>query len=300
MSALAARPDDFRVTGVDLRVTEASVLSPFPIQVAPYVQLLPLVEAGRYDVVIHQGAVTDTRVPAGRELDETNSLGVSRLAQACSHSGTRLIFASSASVYGAIASSHIAEVGDEVRRDVCSGPLNPYAASKLYAEAYLREAKALDFVGFRYTNVFGTRERRKGSMACILTQLIYQAHQGAELRVFRDTLMASRDFVPVTRVVEAVMRVVECPQLCSRQIYNLGSGVSLSFAEILQWLGCQFSGADLLVRLIENPVAANYQYRTAVRTNEVEAALSWRPMDSQDVLGAAEELAADIRTFGFC
>ncbi|MFE4800601.1 NAD-dependent epimerase/dehydratase family protein [Streptomyces sp. NPDC056708] len=56
--------------------------------------LLSEIATGRYTVVVHQAGISDTRAPAGPELEETNTAGPLRLADACRTGAARLIYAS--------------------------------------------------------------------------------------------------------------------------------------------------------------------------------------------------------------
>lgn len=289
---LASADRGISVTGVDLRGPSPDVFPRFPIETKPYREILPRVLAGEFEVVVHQAAITDTRVDHSPVLHDVNVRGVDDLAVACSRSGTQLIFASSTSIYGAIASDYTAKVGDEESSALCSGPLNPYANSKLNAERHLAEVDGLHFVAFRYTNVFGPGEGAKGRMACILTQMIRRATSGVEIDVFSDTLDASRDFVPVSRVVDTVARaVMEAPNYPNGLVCNLGSGTSIRFAEIVEWLCTVAPGGRIRLNLVPNPVASRYQYRTSVYTRDVEAIFALPILSQADVLNSASELA---------
>jgi ADP-L-glycero-D-manno-heptose 6-epimerase len=268
------------------------------VETADYRSLLPDVAGGAFNVVVHQAAVTDTLVSDSMSLRAINSIGVGALARASLEGGARFIFASSASVYGKIAESCTASVGDEANPQVCTGPINAYAQSKLMAEKELLQIKGLEFLAFRYTNVFGWGEQSKGEMACILTQMISQALQKKEIRLYADTLHASRDFVPVSRVANAVVYAAEQGSNHASDIYNLGSGVSVTFASILDWLTKHFSDREFLVRLAPNPVAGQYQYRTPVSTANTEKEFRLQPMTAQDVFRDAEILKEQLVVAG--
>jgi nucleoside-diphosphate-sugar epimerase len=130
-TARACMTAGYSVTGVDVR--------PAPPGFAPGRWLrgdcvadhvVGEIADGRYVAVVHQAGVSDTRVPDTPDLRETNVHGPLRIAQTCHVSGTRLIYASSHSVYGHLrAREPIAEASatDTTR---CSDPLNAYARSK--------------------------------------------------------------------------------------------------------------------------------------------------------------------------
>lgn len=289
---LASKSAHIDVTCVDVRAPRSEAHARLTTEVKPYRALLPRVSAGAFDVVVHQAAITNTLVSKSPELSDINVEGVGDLATACARSSTRMVFASSASIYGAITSDRAVRVGDENVKAICGGPLNPYGVSKLQAERRLADTDGLQYTAFRYTNVFGSGESPKGTMACILTQMIKRAVAGAEVDLFSDTLDASRDFVPVSRVVEAVTcAALEHRSVPSGSVYNLGSGVSIRFAEIVEWLCMLAPGGRLRLNLIPNPVSGRYQYRTRVFTLDTESAFNLGALSRADLFHSAETLA---------
>lgn len=301
----ACRRAGLEVTAVDLR--------PAPQRLARSARwlrgdfageaLLAEVAGGRFAAVLHQAGISDTGVPEGVVLAETNTLGPLRIAQACQDGAARFVYASSHSVYGFLRRREpIAEdAEDDPAR--CSGPLNPYAHSKLALDVRMRKryATGLDWVGLRYTNVFGADERDKGSMASILSQLLHQAATSGRVRVFGDSLTAARDYVPVEVVAETVAMLAVCE--VPSGIYNLGAGYSVSFAELLQWCFrlCRQRGQGLLaVELVPNPVATAYQYYTCADMSALDEVLPGRPQISSDAveLRAAELFALAGRSPG--
>ncbi|MGW2543996.1 NAD-dependent epimerase/dehydratase family protein [Kitasatospora sp. NPDC001574] len=239
------------------------------------------VAVGRYRTVVHQAGISDTRAPAGPELDETNTAGPLRLADACRTGRARLIYASSHSVYGTL--HHRVPIAEDADTDTtrCSGPLNPYASSKLALDQQMRtlHATGLEWAGLRYTNVFGPDETDKGPMASILTRLLRQAARTGTIRVFDDSLTAARDYIPVETVTATIARLTEHRQLPSA-VYNLGSGTTVSFADIAQWcarLRHRATGRPLLVELVPNPAARAYQYFTCADMTSLDQVLPERP-----------------------
>ncbi|WP_171168879.1 NAD(P)-dependent oxidoreductase [Streptomyces sp. I05A-00742] len=287
----------YQVTALDLRPDPGHLAEPVRWLRMPFTSraVLDEVAAGRYRTVVHQAGISDTRAMAGPELDDTNTHGVLRLAEACRTGGARLIYASSHSVYGTL--HHRRPIPEHADTDParCSGPLNPYAASKLALDRRMRSRyrTGLDWAGLRYTNVFGPDETDKGPMASILSQLLRSAAGTGEVRLFDDSLTAARDYIPVETVAATIL------QLAQRQVpaavYNLGAGFAVSFAEITQWcarLHRETAGeAPLRVTLVPNAAAAAYQYYTCAEMTALDTALPGRPTVSfKDVETRAAEL----------
>jgi len=258
------------------------------------------VAAGRYATVVHQAGISDTRAPAEPELDEINVSGVLRLAEACRAGDARLIYASSHAVYGTLHDR--APIAEDADTDPtrCSGPLNPYAASKLDLDQQMRTRyhTGLSWVGLRYTNVFGPDETDKGPMASILSQLLRQAAATGHIRLFDDTLTAARDYIPVDIVIATIVQLAE--QTVPAAVYNLGAGAAVPFAEVTQWCARLHheatGGTSLCVELVPNPVPDAYQYFTCADMLAIDAVLPGRMSVSAALIEArANELFDTFR-----
>jgi ADP-L-glycero-D-manno-heptose 6-epimerase len=125
---------------------------------------------GKIEAVFHEGACSDT-METRRDVMMANNYDCSRhLFETCQSQGTRLLYASSAAVYGN--STSFTELPAN------EAPLNLYGESKLLFDNFLRaqlgqapdsrfvHAKA-QVAGFRYFNVYGPREQHKGRMASV-------------------------------------------------------------------------------------------------------------------------------------
>src|SRR6185437_15185977 len=114
-------------------------------------------ELGHIDAVFHEGACSDTMEHDGRYMLENNYRRSKDLLDICQSQGTRLLYASSAAVYGD--SPVFREAAQHER------PLNVYGYSKLLFDNIVRRVLPTvrsQVVGFRYFNVFGPREQHKG------------------------------------------------------------------------------------------------------------------------------------------
>lgn len=151
------------VTGVDQNPAAAGAWESITADAADPT-LLARITGGEFAVVVHQAAVSDTLAEDGERLRWANATVPLRLARACAESGTRLVYASSGSVYGVVPHGVSSRESDADDRGRCSGPLNAYAKSKLVLDqSMLRRAAVfgLDCVGLRYTNVFGPGEESR-------------------------------------------------------------------------------------------------------------------------------------------
>src|SRR6185437_13857776 len=119
-------------------------------------------ELGRVDAIFHEGACSDTMEHNGRYMLESNYRFSKDLLDHCQSQGTRLLYASSAAIYG---DSQVFREAAENER-----PLNVYGYSKLLFDNIVRRmlpTARFQVAGFRYFNVYGPREQHKGRMASV-------------------------------------------------------------------------------------------------------------------------------------
>jgi ADP-L-glycero-D-manno-heptose 6-epimerase len=182
------------------------------------------------EAVLHQGAVTDT-LADWQPLLLQNYDYTRRLLELCHARGLRMIYASSAAVYGA--AWRPGQVPEEA-------PCNLYGWSKLLVDQLVRCHLAQDtrnIVGLRYFNVYGPHETHKRHMASQLCQLYQQWRATGRLRLFGASHgMADgeqrRDFVFVEDVVRVNLFFLSHAELSG--IYDVGTGQSRSFNQLAQ------------------------------------------------------------------
>lgn len=141
---------------------------------------------------------------------------------------TRLLFTSSADVYGPHAPQEY-----PMEETTPAHPANPYAASKLAAEALvLGEVRAfgIDAIVTRAFNHIGPGQDARFAVASFAAQLAAAANGGAAL-MHVGNLQAKRDFLDVRDVVAAYGALAE--RGSSGEIYNVCSGTAVSMREVL-------------------------------------------------------------------
>ncbi|NML46575.1 ADP-glyceromanno-heptose 6-epimerase [Ramlibacter sp. G-1-2-2] len=189
---------------------------------------------GKVDAVFHEGACSDTMETDGKYMME-NNYGVSlSLYESCMEHGARLLYASSAAVYGG--SDNFQETPAFER------PLNVYGYSKLLFDQRMRRECGLDFkrnkhqvVGFRYFNVYGPREQHKGRMASVAFHQFNQFCENGKVKLFGEyggygPGAQTRDFVYVDDVVAVNLWFFDHPEKSG--IFNLGTGRAQPFNDI--------------------------------------------------------------------
>lgn len=269
--ALLCAASGYQVTALDIQSAPKDVALVCRVLRADLAQpdVLDEVRAGRFVAVINQGGISSTTESDRDLLRRSNTDGPLALADACAAAGTRFVYASSHSVYGTFEKGTL--IAEDAGPGRCSGPLNRYAESKLALDREMaRRSADPTWIGLRYTNVFGTFEEHKKTMASILVQILRRAARGERIPVFADTLEASRDYVPVREVARVCLRLVDAE--VPSGIYNLGSGIPVSFATLLEWCA-EFTGSSVDIRLVANPLSDRYQYWTGADMTKLRAAL---------------------------
>ena len=187
-----------------------------------------LKERYKFDVVFHQGAITDTTVMDQARMLRVNADSLRFILDCVLHWQAKLIYASSAGVYGN-SPSPMKEGEGEV-------PENPYGFSKLMmdriAKNFMAENPHIQVVGLRYFNVYGPGESFKGKSASMIYQLYRQMKEGKRPRLFKWGEQ-KRDFVYIKDVVKANLLALEKNV---SGIFNIATGQARSFNEIVSIL----------------------------------------------------------------
>ena len=140
----------------------------------------------------------------------------------------RVVYASSSSVYGD-------DTTLPKREDRIGRPLSPYAAAKrsteLYAEAFAR-CHGLTFVGLRYFNVYGPRQRADSPYAAVVPVFLNAAVSG-ESAVIHGDGEQTRSFTFVADVVDANLAALDAPlEPGTSALVNVGSPERCSVNEL--------------------------------------------------------------------
>jgi len=185
---------------------------------------------GAVEALFHQGACSDTMETDGRYMIDNNYGYSKRLLEWCQEEEVPLIYASSASVYGA---------GREFREERrCEKPLNVYGYSKFLFDQLVRRLlpqNTSQVAGFRYFNVYGPNEAHKGRMASVAYHAYQQLLSSGKVKLFVGSAgygngEQRRDFVYVEDVVDVNLWFLERPDLSG--LFNCGTGRAQSFNEL--------------------------------------------------------------------
>lgn len=210
-------------------------------------------ELARPDAVAHlagQAFVPASFADPGAtfEVNARGTLNVLDAARALAEDGTspRVLIASSADVYGAQPAQAY-----PLRESTAPSPANPYAASKVAAEAlavaYARSF-GLDVVATRAFNHIGPGQDERFAVAAFARQIAAVARAQASV-VWVGNLEASRDFLDVRDVCAAYVALLEGGGDAG-EIYNICSGQAVALRDVLRRL---VSAARIAVEIREDP-----------------------------------------------
>jgi ADP-L-glycero-D-manno-heptose 6-epimerase len=256
---------------------------------------------GAVEAVFHQGACSDTMETDGRYMLDNNYAYSRRLLEWCQDEEVPLIYASSASVYGA---------GPEFREERrCEKPLNVYGYSKFLFDQYVRrilETRNAQIAGLRYFNVYGPNEQHKGRMASVAYHAYQQLLGAGKVKLFVGSGGYAngeqrRDFVYVEDVVDVNLWLLERREVSG--VFNCGTGRAQTFNELAAAVinaaqGTRLSVKEMvqkgLIEYIPFPaeLADKYQSYTQADLTRLRAAgyaREFRPVE-QGVAAYAAEL----------
>ncbi len=178
---------------------------------------------------------------------DINVKGTFNVIDACRKSKVqKLVYSSSASVYGDALSEPMAETHPFNNK-------NFYGATKICGEAMLKayhHRYGLDYVGLRYMNVYGPRQDYKGAYIAVIMKMLDAIDQGKSPVIYGDGSEAF-DFVSVKDCAEA--NICAMKSSASDEFFNVGTGKRTSLKEL----------AELIVKITNCQKPINYAERSS-------------------------------------
>jgi UDP-glucose 4-epimerase len=173
-----------------------------------------------------------------RDAVHVNALGTFNVIEAAQRQNVgKVVFSSSASVYGEAATTPMTEEHPFKNRTL-------YGATKIAGEQFFRafhEQHGLDYVGLRYMNVYGPRMDDKGAYVSVIVKVLDRIERGEPPLIFGDGSQ-SYDFVHVEDVARA--NVLALKSDATDTFLNIGTGISTTIAELVDRL-LALTGSDL-------------------------------------------------------
>jgi nucleoside-diphosphate-sugar epimerase len=219
------------------------------------------------DVVFHQAAQAGVRLSWSDGFADYaghNILATQRLLEAAKGTGTKIVYASSSSVYGNAVEYPTTE--DDLPR-----PHSPYGVTKLAAE-HLCNLYAANWgvptTSLRYFTVYGPRQRP--DMA--FHRLLEAALAGGAFPLYGDG-SAIRDFTYVGDVVDANLAAADC-NCAPGTVVNIAGGSSIAMRDLLDLAADVVGQAPTIDRQPNQPGDVA---RTGGTIDRAQRTLGWQP-----------------------
>lgn len=176
-----------------------------------------------------------------RAAFDVNIRGTFNVLEACvKHKAKKLVYSSSASVYGDAVEVPMTE----------DHPYNNktfYGASKIAGEQMCRafhHRYGLNYVGLRYMNVYGPRQDYKGAYIAVIMKILDRLDQGLPPVVYGDGFQAY-DFIYVSDC--ALANTCAIKRDTTDTFYNVGRGVQTTIKELAELI-LEITGSDLKIQ----------------------------------------------------
>jgi len=178
-----------------------------------------------------------------RHAVDVNIMGTFNVLEACRDLGIkRLVFSSSASVYGNAVTIPMSEDHPFNNRTL-------YGATKIAGEQLCRafhEMHRLNYVGLRYMNVYGPRQDYKSAYTVVIMKILDRIDQGLPPLIYGDGSQAY-DFIYVEDAAAANICAMKADAV--DEFYNVGMGVKTSINEL----------THLLLEMTGSPLKPQYE-----------------------------------------
>jgi len=191
------------------------------------------------DGIMHFAARKSVPESVARPLHywHENVEGLRTVLAACARAGVeRVVYSSSAAVYGATTGAAVAE-------DAPCAPVNPYGTTKLVGEwllADVHRATGLRYVALRYFNVAGAHDARladrgRGNLVPIALDAVVRGEAPTVFGTDYDTPDGScvRDFVHVDDLADAHVTATALLDAPCAETLNVGVGRGYSVLEVM-------------------------------------------------------------------
>ena len=218
------------------------------------------------DGVFHHAGLTSVEESFKNKKNyfDTNVKGTENILKLSEHFGFRVVFASSASVYG---NARKIPITENTKRN----PLNPYGQTKVSAEILCEKysKKGVSVIALRYFNVYGLRQNR--NYAGVITKFLDRIKSNKPPIIFGDGSQI-RDFVYVGDVVKANLSAMKSN--LKLEFINIGSGKATSINDLAKMM-INLSDLDM------NPIYKNAKpgdiQKSIADTSLARKLLDWKP-----------------------
>jgi UDP-glucose 4-epimerase len=230
------------------------------------------------DAVMHiagQASIRLSFLDPAADLN-VNTLGTINILQACiRHRVSRLIFASSMTIYGNTPTVPTPE-------ETPPNPVSYYAITKYAAERYVHATAVrtdlefpLHVTSFRMFNVYGERQSLNNSYQAVFAIFTGNVLRGEPINIHSDGEQ-SRDFVHVHDVARAWVSALNNSNTYG-QVINLGTGVQQSVNSLCDRVLAHFGHTRKTYPVHHHPAQPGDMRASAADASRALALMNWQP-----------------------
>ncbi|MBG9388876.1 GDP-mannose 4,6-dehydratase [Caenimonas aquaedulcis] len=239
-------------------------------------EVVRAVAQARPDAVLHLAA--QAAVPASfddpAETYDTNFEGTLNLLMALRESGFRgrMLFVGSADIYGTVPEAEL-----PITEGRPSRPLNPYAVSKVAAEALCyqwSQAGPFEIVMARPFNHIGPRQSPQFAVSDFARQIAAGRRGRGPGKLVVGDIDTTRDFTDVRDIVRAYELLLKHGR--NGEAYNVCSGVERSVRDVIAAM-LAAAGADMPLEVDAHRLRKIEQRRMLGSFAKLQADTGWRP-----------------------
>ncbi len=229
-----------------------------------------------HDYIVHMAArniIVSTRNP--RDDYAVNIGGTLNILMAArEHQVTRLVYTSSASVYG---NPTIIPILEDERTHTFS----PYSVSKLAGENYCNafyETYNVPVSAVRYSNVYGPKQDPANPYCGVISKFIEAIDQDIPPKLHGDG-QQTRDFTYVDDAVDATLTALLSPK-SEGMVFNLGTGIETRIADLIPILA-RLMNKSVTPEHIDRRDIDNIR-RRVLNIERIRTRLRWQPQVGLD------------------
>lgn len=211
-----------------------------------------------FDIVFHLAAQTSVPVSVQNPAHDarTNVMGTLGIIELCRDFGVKLVFASTAAVYGPPRRLPLLECDP-------SEPVSPYGISKAACESYIKAALT-DYTIVRFANVYGVKSTG------IIATFLERAQDGLPLRVYGNGTQ-TRDYIYVKDLVRAL---IQCIDKAGGLTLNLSTQVPESVNGVIEAVRVHYPQVQVIRGLDVRPGDVP---DSLMSNNHAKRELDWAP-----------------------
>ena len=214
------------------------------------------------DIIVHLGAISETNADKKEEIFEKNILSSLNILQN-SKTDCKIIYASSASVYGTQKSSIKEEDNHEFGT-------SSYAQSKLILDNIVRSFfNHRNIIGLRFFNVCSFNNESQKKQPSPTYKFLQQLKTEKQIRLFHNSNSIYRDFIFIDDVISIIKFFMFDSKVTEANIFNIGSGIPVSFEQIADELINKIGYGKKIYIDKPNNLTNNYQEYTCANIEKL-------------------------------